>query len=99
MFLNCWRVHQFPFPLSLVGIYDWTCSDFLISTLTVHHLSIVVGLKGGEHSDRAAEMKDEDEEQGGPKEDTSLPEGADPDQEFSLSEVIDLTANTITNGM
>lgn len=53
-----------------------------------------VGLKGGEHADRPAEMKDEDKEPGAPKED-SFPDGADPDQEFNLAE---LTANTIPNG-
>lgn len=44
-------------------------------------------------------MKDEEEEQGGPKEDSSLPEGANPDEELSLSEVVDLSANTIPKGM
>ncbi|XP_074475587.1 acyl-CoA-binding domain-containing protein 4 isoform X1 [Sebastes fasciatus] len=55
------------------------------------------GIKGSEPADRPAEMKDEDEERGGPEEDFSLVEGANPDQEFSLSEVIELTANTIPN--
>ena len=45
-------------------------------------------------------MKDEDddEEQCATKEDCSPAEGKDPDEEFNLSEVIDLTANTIPNG-
>lgn len=61
-------------------------------------MSITVGLKGSEHADRPAEMKDDgDEEQGGPEEDSFLPERADQDQ-FSLSEVIDLSANIILNG-
>lgn len=55
------------------------------------------GVKGSEPADRPAEMKDEDEERGRPEEDFSLVEGANPDQEFSLSEVIELTANTIPN--
>ncbi|XP_070707763.1 acyl-CoA-binding domain-containing protein 4 [Pempheris klunzingeri] len=60
-------------------------------------LSLREGVKGSEHADRPAEMKDEDEEQGGPKEDSASPQGADPELEFHLSEVIDLSANTITN--
>lgn len=61
-------------------------------------MSITVGLKGSEHTDRPAEMKDDgDVEQGGPEEDSFLPERADQDQ-FSLSEVIDLSANIILNG-
>ncbi|XP_019126928.1 acyl-CoA-binding domain-containing protein 4 isoform X2 [Larimichthys crocea] len=56
-------------------------------------LTLREGLKGGEHADRPAEMKDEDKEPGAPKED-SFPDGADPDQEFNLAE---LTANTIPN--
>ncbi|KAG8008903.1 Acyl-CoA-binding domain-containing protein 5, partial [Nibea albiflora] len=51
------------------------------------------GLKGGEHADRPAEMKDEDKEPDALKED-SFPDGADPDQEFNVAE---LTANTILN--
>lgn len=43
--------------------------------------------------------EDEDEEQGDTKEDSPPPEAADPHQEFNLTEVIDLTANTIANGM
>ncbi|XP_030255897.1 acyl-CoA-binding domain-containing protein 4 [Sparus aurata] len=60
-------------------------------------LTIREGLKGSEHTDRPAEMKDDgDVEQGGPEEDSFLPERADQDQ-FSLSEVIDLSANIILN--
>lgn len=62
-------------------------------------MSITVGLKGSENADRPVEMKDEDKEQGGPKEDTSVPEGAEADQDFNLSEVIDPIANTIPHGM
>ncbi|XP_044033534.1 acyl-CoA-binding domain-containing protein 4 isoform X4 [Siniperca chuatsi] len=58
-------------------------------------LTLREGLKGSEHADRPAEMKDEDKEQGGPKEYSSGPESADPDQDFNLSEVLDLTANTV----
>ncbi|XP_059181230.1 acyl-CoA-binding domain-containing protein 4 [Centropristis striata] len=54
-------------------------------------LTLTEGVKGSEHADRPAAVKVEDEEQG-PEEDS-----ADPHQEFNLSEVIDLTANTITN--
>lgn len=61
-------------------------------------LTLREGQKGGEDDSGPAEMKDEDEEQGGPKEDSSLPEGPDPDPEaFNLSEVIDLTASSIPN--
>lgn len=64
-------------------------------------LTLREGLKGNEHASRPAEMKDEDEdedeEQGGTKEDSPPPEAADPHQEFNLTEVIDLTANTIAN--
>ncbi|XP_040885374.1 acyl-CoA-binding domain-containing protein 4 isoform X2 [Toxotes jaculatrix] len=58
-------------------------------------LALREGLKGTEQAARSAEMKSEDEEQDHPEEDSSLPE--DPDQELSLAEVIDLTANTIPN--
>ncbi|XP_073345970.1 acyl-CoA-binding domain-containing protein 4 isoform X2 [Pagrus major] len=61
-------------------------------------LTIREGLKGSEHADRLAEMKDDDEEQGGPEEDSFLPERAEADQDqFNLSEVIDLSANIILN--
>ncbi|XP_035514490.1 acyl-CoA-binding domain-containing protein 4 [Morone saxatilis] len=60
-------------------------------------LTLREGLKGSEHANKPVETKDEDEEQGGPKEDSFLSEGAVPDQEFNLSDVIDLTANTIAN--
>ncbi|XP_042364443.1 acyl-CoA-binding domain-containing protein 4 [Plectropomus leopardus] len=60
-------------------------------------LTLRDGLKGSEHADRPAEMKGEDEVQGSPEEDPSGLQGADPDQEFNLSEVIDLSANTIPN--
>ncbi len=64
-------------------------------------LSITVGLNGSENADRPVEMKDEDEdkEHGGPKEDSSVPEGAEADQDFNLSEVIDPIANTFPHGM
>ncbi|XP_020496041.1 acyl-CoA-binding domain-containing protein 4 isoform X2 [Labrus bergylta] len=55
------------------------------------------GLKGSEDADSPAQMKEEEEEHAASTEDSSPPEVADPDQEFNLSEVIDLTANTITN--
>ncbi|KAM9336056.1 acyl-CoA-binding domain-containing protein 4 [Symphorus nematophorus] len=55
-------------------------------------LTLREDLKGSE-----MKVEDEDEEQGAPKKDSSPPEGKDPDQDFNLSEVIDLTANTITN--
>ncbi|XP_041671830.1 acyl-CoA-binding domain-containing protein 4 [Cheilinus undulatus] len=58
-------------------------------------LTLREGLKGSEEADSPAEMKEEDEEQA--KEDSSPAEVTDPDQEFNLSEVIDLTANTIPN--
>ncbi|XP_039978970.1 acyl-CoA-binding domain-containing protein 4 isoform X2 [Xiphias gladius] len=54
-------------------------------------LTLTEGLKGKQHVER----QNEDEEQERPKEDSSLPE--DPDQEFSLAEIIDCTANTIPN--
>ncbi|XP_028424254.1 acyl-CoA-binding domain-containing protein 4 isoform X1 [Perca flavescens] len=62
-------------------------------------LTLREDLKGSEHADRPTEMKDEDEDQehGGPEESSSLPDGSDPDPEFSLSEVLDLTANTVAN--
>ncbi|XP_049916253.1 acyl-CoA-binding domain-containing protein 4 isoform X1 [Epinephelus moara] len=60
-------------------------------------LTLGEDLKGSEHADRPAEIKDEVEERGNPTEDSSLLQGADHDQEFNLSEVIDLTANTIPN--
>lgn len=55
------------------------------------------GLKGSEPADRPAEVKVEDEEQEEPQEDCSLSEGPDPEQEFILTDVVDLTANTISN--
>ncbi|XP_056222715.1 acyl-CoA-binding domain-containing protein 4 isoform X1 [Seriola aureovittata] len=60
-------------------------------------LTLSEGLKGSGHAGRPSEnvRKCEDKEQEVPKEDSSLPEDAD--QEFSLAEVIDLTANTISN--
>nr|XP_046232454.1 acyl-CoA-binding domain-containing protein 4 [Scatophagus argus]XP_046232455.1 acyl-CoA-binding domain-containing protein 4 [Scatophagus argus]XP_046232456.1 acyl-CoA-binding domain-containing protein 4 [Scatophagus argus] len=58
-------------------------------------LTLGEGLKGGDHANGSAEMKDEDEEQVGPVEDSPLPERAKSDQEFNLSEVLDLTAHTI----
>ncbi|XP_034717252.1 acyl-CoA-binding domain-containing protein 4 isoform X2 [Etheostoma cragini] len=58
-------------------------------------LTLRVGLEGSGHADRLTEIKDE--EPGGPEEDSTLPDGSDPDPGFSLSEVVDLTANTIAN--
>lgn len=56
----------------------------------------IIGLKGGENTERPEEIKSEEEEQDGLKEESSLSE--EPEQELSLAEVIDLTANTIPNG-
>ncbi|XP_008284725.1 acyl-CoA-binding domain-containing protein 4 isoform X1 [Stegastes partitus] len=53
-------------------------------------LTLREGLEGGEH----AETKVVEEKQEGHKED---PEGPDPDGEFTLSEVVDLTATNIPN--
>ncbi|XP_018521983.1 acyl-CoA-binding domain-containing protein 4 isoform X1 [Lates calcarifer] len=53
------------------------------------------GLKGSEHAGRPTDIKSEDEEQEGQDKDYCLPE--DPDQEFSLAEVIDLMPTTIPN--
>ncbi|CAK6966788.1 acyl-CoA-binding domain-containing protein 4 isoform X1 [Scomber scombrus] len=50
-----------------------------------------------EPADGPAEMKDEDEEQEEPPEESSPTEGADPEQDYILTEVVDLTANTISN--
>uniref|UniRef100_A0A665T4G5 Acyl-CoA binding domain containing 4 n=1 Tax=Echeneis naucrates TaxID=173247 RepID=A0A665T4G5_ECHNA len=50
-------------------------------------------LEGSENAERPAVLKSNDEEQDHYKEDASLPE--DPEQEFSLAEVVDLTTNTI----
>lgn len=63
------------------------------------YVFVIKGIKDGKHADRLAEMKDEDKRQGEPEEGILLPEGPAPDQEFSLSEVIDLTANSIPNGI
>ena len=60
-------------------------------------MSFTTGLKGCEYADSPAEMKSEEEDQMSSKEDSFPPEDADRD--FSLAEVIDLTANTIPNGM
>lgn len=51
--------------------------------------------KGNEDVDAQAEMKEEKEEQAAPEEDSSPPEEADLDQEFNLSEVIEVTANSV----
>ena len=61
-------------------------------------LCVTIGLKDNEPADIPAETKAEDEEQQVPQEDSSLPEGPDPAQDFILTEVVDLTANTISNG-
>ncbi|XP_028264615.1 acyl-CoA-binding domain-containing protein 4 [Parambassis ranga] len=56
-------------------------------------LSLRDGVNGSERADGPPEVKDDDKEQ-----DNSLPpESPDLDQQFDLSEVVDLTANTITN--
>ncbi|CAJ1080570.1 acyl-CoA-binding domain-containing protein 4 [Xyrichtys novacula] len=60
-------------------------------------LSLREGVKDSEDADGPAQVKDEEEEQAAPTEDPSPPEAAEPDQEFNLSEVIELTANTIPN--
>lgn len=62
-------------------------------------LALSEGCKGNEPADRPAEPTAQDEEQRLPEEDVSPPQGAGPgpDPEFSLSEVIDLSANTISN--
>ncbi|XP_074518600.1 acyl-CoA-binding domain-containing protein 4 [Halichoeres trimaculatus] len=57
-------------------------------------LTLREDLKGSEDADAEAEVKEEEEEQAAPKEDSS-PEEADLDQEFNLSEVIEVTANSI----
>ncbi|XP_070846957.1 acyl-CoA-binding domain-containing protein 4 [Chaetodon trifascialis] len=49
-------------------------------------LTLREGFNGSDHANRPEETKDE-----------GLPEAADPDQEFNLTEVIDLAANTIPN--
>lgn len=59
-------------------------------------MCVIAGLKSSESADRPAEMKHEEQEEH--KEDSSLPEGPDPEQEFILTEVVDLTDNTIPNG-
>lgn len=59
-------------------------------------LFLIVGLKGSENTERPEEMKSEDEELEGLKEESSLSE--DPEQELSLAEVLDLTATSIPNG-
>ncbi|XP_060950678.1 acyl-CoA-binding domain-containing protein 4 [Limanda limanda] len=58
-------------------------------------LALREGLKASEHADGPAEMKSEEEEPMSRKEDSFPRE--DPDLEFSLAEVIDLTANPIPN--
>ncbi|KAG7226587.1 hypothetical protein INR49_003744 [Caranx melampygus] len=58
-------------------------------------LTLREGLKGSENTERLEEIKSEEEEQDGFKEESSLSE--DPEQELSLAEVIDLTASTIPN--
>lgn len=62
-------------------------------------LSITLGRKGSEHGNRPTEMKNKQVEQGGPKDDSSPPEGTYPDQEVRPSEVVDLTPDTVPNGM
>uniref|UniRef100_UPI0037E81B39 acyl-CoA-binding domain-containing protein 4 n=1 Tax=Semicossyphus pulcher TaxID=241346 RepID=UPI0037E81B39 len=59
-------------------------------------LTLREGVKGSEDADSPAQRKEEEGLQAGSKEDSPL-EVTDPDQEFNLSEVIDLTANTISN--
>ncbi|XP_047465815.1 acyl-CoA-binding domain-containing protein 4 isoform X2 [Mugil cephalus] len=55
------------------------------------------GIKDSKHADRLAEMEDEDKRRGEPEEGILLPQGPGLDQDFNLSEVIDLTANSIPN--
>ena len=64
-------------------------------------MCVTVGVKGSdEPADRPAETKaeDEEQEQEEPPEESPPTEDADPEQDFILTEVVDLTANTITNG-
>ncbi|KAI3365306.1 hypothetical protein L3Q82_010391, partial [Scortum barcoo] len=58
-------------------------------------LTLREGLKSRKYGHRTVEMKKEDNEQGGPKEDSPVTEGAQADQDFSLTEVIDPIANTV----
>ncbi|XP_053197282.1 acyl-CoA-binding domain-containing protein 4 [Scomber japonicus] len=63
-------------------------------------LKLKEGVKGSdEPADRPAETKaeDEEQEQEEPPEESPPTEDADPEQDFILTEVVDLTANTITN--
>lgn len=54
-------------------------------------LSITLGRKGSEHGNRPTEMKNKQVEQGGPKHDSSPPEGTYPDQGIRPSKVVHLT--------
>lgn len=59
------------------------------------NLFVSVGLKGSEHADRPVETAYKVQEQGAPTEDLH----ANSDHELSLSEAMNLMANTVPNGM
>lgn len=82
--------HLCQFPVSCCRVWDkWTCKN------TGKSLFLSVGLKGSEHADRPVEAEDKEEEQGAPTEDLC----ANSDHDLSLSEAMDLTANTVPNGI
>lgn len=87
----------FPHSLSLRASIWWLCGHSHIAYVCEESLSITVGLKGSDHANRSAAMKDD--EQGGPREDSSFQEGADPNYELNLFEAVHMTANTGPNGM
>lgn len=58
-------------------------------------LFLSAGLKGSEHADRLVEAEDKEEERGAPAEDFR----SNSDHDLSLSEAMDLTVNTVPNGM
>ncbi|XP_034564075.1 acyl-CoA-binding domain-containing protein 4 isoform X2 [Notolabrus celidotus] len=60
-------------------------------------LTLTEDLKGSDDASGPEHVKEEEEEQAASKEDSSPPEDADPDLEFNLSEVIEVTAINITN--